>query len=75
MSNEVQLILSILGGAGLVVGATWKLSSILNRLDSKIDLVAGHVKDHCDDLTEVKNDVKTLIRGRPEEQVRRAGGN
>ena len=56
------LTLAIFGALAILIGATWKIASVLFRIEGKVDLVQQHVEDHCDDINEIKADVKQLSR-------------
>ena len=56
------LTLAIFGALAILIGATWKIASVLFRIEGKVDLVQQHVEEHCDDIDEIKADVKQLSR-------------
>lgn len=54
--------LAIFAALATLIGAVWKIASILFRIEGKVDIVTAHVADHCDELDEVKWDVKEISR-------------
>jgi hypothetical protein len=54
--------LAIFAGVCTLIGAAWTLATILGRIEGKVDRVQQHVEEHCDDIDEIKRDVKELSR-------------
>ena len=52
--------LAIFAAVCTLIGGVWKMASVLFRIEAKVDRVEDHVKDHCDDINEVKADVKDV---------------
>jgi cell division protein FtsL len=61
-SSASGIGLAIFAAACTLIGGVWKLASVLFRIEGKVDLVQQHVEEHCDDIDEVKRDVKALSR-------------
>jgi hypothetical protein len=60
--NITVVSLAIFAALCAVIGGVWKLASVLFRIEGKVDLVQAHVEEHCDDINEIKSDVKQLAR-------------
>jgi cell division protein FtsL len=54
--------LGIFAAVCTVIGGVWKLATDLSRIEGKVDVVQSHIEDHCDDINEIKADVKELSR-------------
>lgn len=54
--------LAIFTALSVIIGGVWVVATVLFRIEGKVDVVNAHVADHCDDIDEIKRDVKELSR-------------